>query len=253
MKKTPFIISFLLIASFANSQGYKLFIDDNGKSINSFTATSYINVKQLADTAWLMQQYDMKNAILQSGMFKDKHLKIPNGKFIYYRKLNFYNNAAMKEALKSDTTNYIMTEGEFKDGKKNGAWIDYFIGGKKKEEAFYKDGVPNGPYRSYNDDHITVALSGNYVDGKREGEWQMFNFEGKVIETDKYRNGKMYNRKMTLDPYNPPKMPNGFETYVDNALKKAIPAKDLENTAITYTIIFQLQSTGKLLNPKPCR
>ena len=179
MKKILFTALLLQIAFLVNAQGYKLFIDDNGKSTDAFSATSYIIVKQVADTTWLMQQYDMENAMLQSGAFKDKNLRIPNGKFVYYRKLDFYNNQTMKDILKSDTANCIMTEGEFKNGKRDGRWTKYFIGGKKWEEAYYKDGVLNGPYRSYNDDRSTIALSGNYIDGKREGDWEMFGLDGK--------------------------------------------------------------------------
>ena len=146
MRKILLSVLLLPLAFFANAQDYKLLIDDNGKSTDISKATSYITVKQLADTAWLMQQYDMESAILQSGTFKDRNLKTPNGKFVYYRKLDFYNNKQMKELLKSDTTNCIMTEGEFKDGKKDGRWTDYFIGGKKREEACHKNGVLDGPY-----------------------------------------------------------------------------------------------------------
>lgn len=250
MKKILLTVLLLQVAYLVNAQDYRLFIDDNGRSTDAFKATSYIIVKQLADTTWLMQQYDMENAVLQSGMFKDKNLQIPHGKYVYYRKLDFYNNKMMKEILKSDTANCIMTEGEFKDGKKDGRWTDYFIGGKKREEAYYKYGVLNGPYRSYNDDRSTIALSGSYVDGKREGKWDMFNLEGKVIETDKYRNGKVYNRKMTLSPYNPPKPPHGFETYVTRAFRKAATAQDIESKAIEYSVVFTVTIDGKVVKPE---
>jgi antitoxin component YwqK of YwqJK toxin-antitoxin module len=249
MKKNFLTALLLQITYLVNAQGYKLFIDDNGKPTDAFKATSYIIVKQVADTALFMQQYDMENAILQSGAFKDKNLKIPDGKFVYYRKLNFYNNQTMKDILKSDTANYIMTEGEFKNGKRDGKWIDYFIGGKKREEVYYKDGVLNGPYNSYNDDRSTIGLSGNYVGGKREGEWNMFGLDGRVMETDKYRNGKVYSRKMMLGTYNSPKPPHGFETYFTRAFRKAITAQNIENVTIDYSIVFTVTVDGKVVKP----
>ena len=249
MKKIFLTVLLLEVAYLAGAQGYKLFIDDNGKTTKAFTATSYIVVKQLADSTWFMQQYDMENAILQSGTFKDKNLRTPNGKFTYYRKLNFYNNATMKELLKSDTVNCIMTEGEFKDGKKNGKWTDYLIGGKKREEASYKDGVLNGPYRSYNDDHTTIALSGNYVNGKREGEWNMYGLNGKLMETDEYRNGKMRKRKLTLSPYNSSEKPKGFEVYVNNALRKVVPPENIAGTA-HYLVVFTVTVNGNVIKPE---
>jgi len=250
MNKILLTALLLQITYLVNAQGYKLFIDDNGKSTDAFKATSYIIVKQVADTTWFMQQYDMENAILQSGTFKDKNLRTSHGKFVYYRKLNFYNNKMMKDILKSDTANCIMTEGEFKNGKKDGRWTDYFIGGKKRVDVYYKDGVLNGPYSSYNDDHSTIALSGNYVDGKREGEWNMFGLDGKVMETDKYRNGKVYSRKMMLGPYNPPKPPHGFETYFTSAFRKAITTQNIENVTIDYSIVFTVTIDGKVVKPE---
>ncbi|HWD89534.1 MAG TPA: hypothetical protein VG367_15490 [Mucilaginibacter sp.] len=247
MRKILFILLLSQVVYAANAQ-VKLYIDDNGRPTDVFKATSYIIVKQLSDTAWQMDQYDMENASLQSGTFKDASLKMPDGKFVYYRKLNFYNNKQMKEWLKSDTANCVMTEGQFKNGKKDGTWTDYFIGGKKREEATYKDGVLNGPYRSYNNDHSTVALSGNYVNGMREGDWEMFNMDGKVMETDKYRNGKMHAQKMSLGPYNPPKPPRGFETYVTTTLRKTAPAPDVANIAFDYSFVFTVTKDGKVID-----
>ncbi|MGZ4044301.1 MAG: toxin-antitoxin system YwqK family antitoxin, partial [Bacteroidia bacterium] len=249
MKKTFLILLIIKIACQANAQDYKLLIDDNGRQTNAFKATSYIVVKQLADTAWLMQQYDLDNAILQSSVFKDKNLQIPHGKYAYYRKLNFYNNKMMKDILKSDTANCIMTEGEFRDGKKEGRWTDYFIGGKKREVATYKDGLLNGPYRSYSDDHSTIALSGNYVDGKRDGEWLMFGMGGKLIETDKYRNGKVYNKKISPGPYNAPKPPSEFENYVSDAIQKAISVYNIGNTSFDHSFILTVTTGGNIIEP----
>jgi antitoxin component YwqK of YwqJK toxin-antitoxin module len=246
MKKILFTALLLAISYITNAQDYKLFIDDYGKPTNSFTsATSYIVVKQLADSLWLMQQYDMENTILQSETFKDRDLKIPHGKYISYRKLNFYNNKQMKEWLKSDTANCIMTEGNFKDGRKDGQWTDYFIGGGKQEEVYYRNGVIDGPYRSFNNDHSTVALSGNYVDGKREGDWDIMNLTGQVIERDKYRKGKLYSRKIMISNYNSPQPPIGFATYINRAFRKAVTQQTMKQMLIH----FDVTTGGKVVNP----
>lgn len=253
MKKFLLALLFIPIACTAFAQDYKIFIGDDGKTADLFKATSYITIKQLSDTVWFMQQYDMGNTILQSGTFKDKNLQTPNGKFVYYRKLDFYNNKQMQEWLKSDTTNCILTDGSFKDGKKEGLWRNYFIGGKIREQAFYKNGVLNGPYDSYNADHSTVGLSGNYVDGKREGEWKMYNLEGNVMETESYRKGKVYKRKMSLGPYNPSKPPQGFEAYVNDAFGKATRGQSIGSASIEYKIIFTVATDGKIIKPELMR
>ena len=253
MKKILLTALFFQVAYIASAQDYKIFIGDDGKPADLFKATSYIVVKQLADTAWFMQQYDMGNTILQSAMFKDRNLQIPNGKFVYYRKLSYYNNNVLKETFKADTANWITTEGTFKDGKKEGKWTDYLSNGKKREEANYKDGVLNGPYASYNEDHSTIGLSGRYVDGKREGEWDMYNLDGKVMEMDSYRKGKVYKRKMSLGSYNPSKPPQGFEAYVNDAFGKATRWQNIGNGAVKYTIIFTVAPDGKVIKPELMR
>jgi len=251
MKRILFTTSLLLITYLADAQGYRLYIDDNGKSTDVFKATSYIIVKHLADTGWLMQNYDMENVILQSGTFKDRNLQIQNGKFVYFRRLNFYNNKEIKESLKSDTVNYITTEGSFKDGKKDGQWIDYFIGGKVRQEVHYRNGVLNGPYRSYNDDQTTVALSGSYVDGLRDGNWQIFSPERNVMETEKYHKGKILSRNTTfIKSFNLPKPPKGFEDYISSELRRTASSQLLHNLTGSYSIIFAVAADGKVMEPE---
>jgi len=246
MKKIFITILFLVFVYTVYAQDYKLFIDNNGRSTTSFaSSTSYIVVKQRADSLWQMQQFDMENTILQTEVFKDRSLKIPHGKYVSYRKLNFYNNKEMKDLLKSDTVNCIMTEGEFKDGKKDGKWTDYFIGGKIHQELYYKDGLLNGPYHSYNDDQSTVALSGNYVNGKRDGEWDVLSLKGLLIEKDKYHDGKVITRKVMIHNYNAPKPPKGFETYVNQEFGKAIMQRNMKQVMIDFTVTVD----GKAIKP----
>ncbi|MBS1530939.1 MAG: hypothetical protein JSU01_11560 [Bacteroidetes bacterium] len=238
------------VAYLANAQDYKLYIDNNGSPTDVLKATSYVVVKQLADTGWLMQNYDLENIILQSGTFKDRNLQIQNGKFVYYRRLNFYNNKEIKESLKSDTVNYITTEGLFKDGKKDGRWTDYFTGGKVQQEVHYKNGVLNGPYRSYNDDQTTIALSGSYVNGLRDGNWEIFGPEGEIKATEKYHKGKMLSRKITLGSFNFPKPPDGFDSYVKTEFRKAASSLLIHGTTATYSIIFAVTADGKIIEPE---
>jgi len=251
MKKLLSTLLFLQVVSLVNAQDYKLFIDDNGRPAEVYKATSYIVVKHLVDTGWLMQNYDMENVILQSGTFKDRNLQIQNGKFVYFRRLNFYNNKEIKESLKSDTANYITTEGSFKDGKKDGQWIDYFTASKVKQEVHYKDGILNGAYRSYNDDQTTIALSGNYVNGARDGDWHIFSPERNVIETEKYRKGKILSRETTfIKSFNLPKPPSGFEDYISGELRRTASSQLLHNLTGSYTIIFTVRADGKVIEPQ---
>ncbi|HVS92974.1 MAG TPA: hypothetical protein VHE59_13115 [Mucilaginibacter sp.] len=245
---TAFLIS---VVYWARAQNYKLYVDNNGSPTDSLKATSYVVVKQLADTGWLMQNYDLENIILQSGTFKDRNLRIQNGKFVYYRRLNFYNNREIKESLKSDTMNCITTEGSYKDGKKQGRWTDYFISGKIQQEANYKDDVLNGAYCRYNDDQTTMALSGGYAHGLREGKWEIFSSAGKLMATEKYHRGKMVSRETpVVRPLNLPKPPNGFKAYFTSELRKEASSQLLHNLTRNYTIFFGVTVEGKVIEPE---
>jgi hypothetical protein len=133
MKRFLVVLLLMFIISSANAQVYRMFMKDDGKQTDSAKANSYIIIKKLSDTSWLMQNYDMQNRIMQAGTYKDRNLQIPNGKFVYCDRLNTYNmSKAVLRVGNVDTAIFLRTYGEFKNGKKDGWWIDYVRNGHQE-------------------------------------------------------------------------------------------------------------------------
>ena len=212
-------------------------MNDDGKRVDSAKANSYIIVKKLSDTSWLMQNYDMKNRIMQAGTYKDQNLQIPDGKFVYYDRLNTYNmSKAVLKVGKVDTANYLRTYGEFKNGKKNGWWVDYVRNGNKQREEYYQNGILEGPCRTYNFDTNTLMISGNYMNNQREGEWDTYDSKGEVISKEMYYHSRVYQRNDSVPSYSPPKPTAVFNAYMDRAIKKATDEQNVDKIFIAFTI-----------------
>jgi len=70
-------------------------------------------------------------------------------------------------------------QGSFKDGKKDGLWVEYHDNGQLQEEGTYKDGKMDGPWVSYWDNG-QLGSKGTWKDGKREGPWVGYHKDGTV-------------------------------------------------------------------------
>lgn len=251
MKKYLTLLLLLYSVAQVRAQAYKVFLDADGKRTDSAKAVSYIISRKFTDTSWLMQQYDKHNTIMQAGTFKDKDLHIADGKFVYYSRLYIYKMKLAKFSKPTDTINYLKTYGSFKNGLKDGWWIDYFRNGNKEYANYFVDGKLNGRSESYNRDFNTILVEGNNLDDTRNGEWHIYNPHGVIIQTDTYYRGKLLESKKTYPPYNPPKAPDGFNDFIDLGIRKLInnPA-DMQLTAFRVVVSFDVDSTGKLSNPK---
>ena len=82
------------------------------------------------------------------------------------------------------------TQGTFKNGKKDGPFVDYWDNGQLATKLTYKDGEPDGPYVSYHSNGQFRA-KGTFKDGNKEGPWVTYKKDGTVWEkyTGTYKNG----------------------------------------------------------------
>ncbi|MGZ3767220.1 MAG: toxin-antitoxin system YwqK family antitoxin [Mucilaginibacter sp.] len=252
MKKLLLLLVLTLPACFAEAQVYRTFLDENGHSTDSAKAKTYIIFRQLADTAWLMQHYDKNGNIMEAGTFKDRALQIPHGKFVFYHKFapkNLKNKSFARAGL--DTMNHLKTYGVYKDGLKEGYWVDYFPNGHKAVVNYYEHGKLNGPSETYNYDTNTVLARGSYENDQREGHWTLLNPHGVVIQTDVYHLGKVVSSKESMPAYEPPKPMPEFYTYMDKGVHNMIndPA-DLPQSGIRVVVTVDVSDSGKLSNPK---
>lgn len=87
---------------------------------------------------------------------------------------------------------WIKSKGEYKEGKREGQWIDYWdngcydLEGPPKEIAIYKAGIKHGESMTFYDSNCypkkAMASRGYYNNGKKDGEWKYYNDKGSEDE-----------------------------------------------------------------------
>ena len=85
-----------------------------------------------------------------------------------------------------------LENGNFRNGKHEGLWIQYHENGQLRRKSNFKDGKLEGLYELY---HENGQLSNkvNYKDDKKEGLWEYFNKDGTIKNTRNYKDGKVVN------------------------------------------------------------
>lgn len=118
-----------------------------------------------------------------------------------------------------DEGDIVRTKGIYKNGKKEGKWINNRANGIPEKEITYKNGEQDGETRTYftdgtleevahyvkgkrdglskKYDYSTTKLKSeyNYKNGKKEGEYKLYNDEGKLREEGRCENGSEVYRK----------------------------------------------------------
>ena len=80
------------------------------------------------------------------------------------------------------------SEGNYKNGKKEGLWTVWYENGLIKYEMTYKDGKPNGRCTNFNNGQKNEE--GNLKNGLKEGLWTEWDICGRKTEKH-YKNGKL--------------------------------------------------------------
>lgn len=136
-----------------------------------------------------------------------------NGEFVIeYRDNKPYNGFF----LKTDFTNNIVSAGEYKNGLKDGEWLEeYPMPNNSEAKLFctYVNGVKNGEAQIWNGDTTMVKVlkgrgqaldekmvnenagflveSGQYINEKKNGIWKKYSFGGKLEFEGEYKDGKL--------------------------------------------------------------
>jgi antitoxin component YwqK of YwqJK toxin-antitoxin module len=74
-----------------------------------------------------------------------------------------------------------LEQGSFKNGKRDGAWVNYYDNGGLMDKGNYKNGKAEGASVGYYENG-QLMWKGNYKNGKREGAWVSYNKGGTVWE-----------------------------------------------------------------------
>ncbi|MDP9048534.1 MAG: hypothetical protein M3N14_10380, partial [Bacteroidota bacterium] len=193
MKFYLLIFFVLICSSLGFSQVSKVYITSKGNfSDNPKKSVSYVLIEKIADSAYMVREFDMHDTILNKGTYKDAAMTIPNGRFSYYAKEHV--DDRIKNDLHVDTNTYLKSTGFFVDGIKAGTWIEYARRNVKSCMYTYQGGKINGLFQLYHfkfNNYVTE--DGYYINDKREGEWRTYGYDTlkTPVVTTIYKNDKV--------------------------------------------------------------
>jgi antitoxin component YwqK of YwqJK toxin-antitoxin module len=85
-------------------------------------------------------------------------------------------------------------EGEYKNGKKDGPWIEKAADPKTKCAGNYINGERDGVW-TFGMSKIYGKCNGSFILGKKHGDWFYYNYKGKRIRSEKWDNGELLETK----------------------------------------------------------
>ncbi|SVE57313.1 uncharacterized protein METZ01_LOCUS510167, partial [marine metagenome] len=77
-------------------------------------------------------------------------------------------------------------QGTFRNGKKDGLWVEYYEDGQLSYKGTYKDGKQDGPWVYYSDKG-QLQSKGTYRDGEGTGPWVYYHDNGQLWEKGNYK------------------------------------------------------------------
>ena len=82
------------------------------------------------------------------------------------------------------------TQGTFRNGGKEGPWVEYQDNGQLSYEGTYKDGIQEGPWVQYYEDG-QLSYKGTYKVGKEDGPWVHYYPNGQLSDKGTYKDGEL--------------------------------------------------------------
>lgn len=225
MKFIGLIIVLVLTCLNGFSQVSKVYIMADGTYSDSPSkAQSYILIERLEDTAYSVSQFSMGNFMMVKGLYKDKTLSTPNGKFSYYATF-------LPAGDKKHFVSYLQMTGYFVNGVKSGPWLQYHHNGNKFIYDNYANDKLNGSHQVFFEDGVTIEEEGKYVDDSKEGAWNNYNQQFKMpATTEIFENNKLVKQ---IVHYQPAVIYEDFYSYIKETLKPyfdTLTSKRLELT-----------------------
>ena len=90
-----------------------------------------------------------------------------------------------------------MSEGLYKDNRKTGVWIDYFLTGNIKNKMTFLDGRPHGPCNLYFWDG-KIKEEGTWINNRWVGNYKYTFENGDVLDIVFDTNGQEISKKLTV-------------------------------------------------------
>jgi TonB family protein len=182
-------------------------------------SASYIRVGYPKEGKWYAREYLINGNILTSeGYYTNESLQVEDGPFRFYSGKTYSGS------------------GSYKQGKRTGSWQSMYDDGKKKDTAYYVDGIMVGAGRVwYNSGKVkTTSQTDEHGNGTEKGFYE----NGKIEHQGTYSNGKQ-NGKWTY--YHANGKPSSIETMREGELVTAV-CFDEEGNAVTKNCGAEVES-----------
>jgi len=85
-------------------------------------------------------------------------------------------------------TSQMKSKGEYKDGKKDGNWTEWWVNGQKKSEGKWLYGKQEGKRTEWHENG-QIESEGNYINGKQEGKRTEWHENGQINSVANYKDG----------------------------------------------------------------
>ena len=243
MKKALSTILIFVVFVPCYAQVKKVFLSVGGLVTDSISASSYLLINKMSDTAWTTKQYDIKNRLLAQGTYKDADLATPHGTFLYYAE------RPAPRVLPPDSAMYVRAKGEYVNGLRHGVWTDYFENSGKELVNTFKNGELSGPFESYDPANKELKAVGINVNGVRDGNTIFFDAFGNLWQTITYKMGKPI--KKEIIKYRHPIMPRGFADTLKAHINNLINIQTNIKLAVTAVVTPQGKLTeGRIITNK---
>jgi hypothetical protein len=133
--------------------------------------------------------YDLNK---RDGLYYKKFNDVPfDGKITGNPQGEFKNGKREGAWVWENKNGQVNTKGNYENGKEEGAWVTYYDSGKLSHKGVYKSGKKEGTWIR-NWDKIQLMSKGGYKNSIPEGAWIWYKQDGTVWKeyTGIYKNGK---------------------------------------------------------------
>ena len=75
-----------------------------------------------------------------------------------------------------------LDQGRFKNGKREGPWVEYYDNGQLSSRTEWRNGKPEGPWVAYYENG-QLMFKGDWRNGEKEGRWVWYDANGNPWKT----------------------------------------------------------------------
>jgi len=266
----PLLLAMLcsLAVPSARCQKTEKYFDYNWHETDALHARFYSLIEK-TDSGWHRRDYFVHSLTLQmEGVYEDSACKIPTGYFRYFH-----------------PTRYVESMGAYRNGKRQGVWLQYYSDGLLDDSTVYESGNPVGIraswYRTgylrdsanYNPDGSGVffawfdngqpSCAGRYApDRKKYGKWQYFHKSGRISAAEIYDPQGRLQEKAFFDEDGKPQMdtanddrkasfpggPKAWANYLSKALYFPDQYKFTNGDEATVVVKATINEDGKVMD-----